>query len=148
MLDPMTALSLAGNIVQFVDFSFTVISKTKELSRSVYGTTQEAFNFEVVTRDLLRLSENLKGGLATSNADRSKNAVDPVLDDVCSGCILLSEKMLNRLEGLKVQDGAGRRRLLGRALKAVWSQRELYQMGSQLALYREQLNLHVSVSFR
>jgi hypothetical protein len=119
----MTALSLAGNIVQFVDFSCEVISRARELSRSIHGSTQEAFNYEVVARDLLRLSENLEGGHTASNADRSKNEADQALEDVCNRCIILSEAMLKRLEDLKVQDNGSRRRLLGRALKSTWSQR-------------------------
>jgi hypothetical protein len=56
--------------------------------------------------------------------------------------------MLRRLENLKVQNGAGRRTIFGRALKSVWSQRDLDEMARQLASYRQQLELHVLVSFR
>jgi hypothetical protein len=148
MLDPMTTLSLAGNIVQSVDFSCTVISRAKELSNSVQGATQDTLNYEIVTRDLLKVSENLKGGVATSSVDSSKNEADQALEEVCNGCIFLSEKMLRRLENLKVQNGAGRRTIFGRALKSVWSQRDLDEMARQLASYRQQLELHVLVSFR
>jgi molecular chaperone GrpE (heat shock protein) len=144
----MTTLSLAGNIVQFVDFSCTVISRAKELSNSVQGATQDTLNYEIVTRDLLKVSENLKGGVATSSVDSSKNEADQALEEVCNGCIFLSEKMLRRLENLKVQNGAGRRTIFGRALKSVWSQRDLDEMARQLASYRQQLELHVLVSFR
>jgi hypothetical protein len=148
MLDPMTALSLAGNIVQFVDFSCTVISRSKELSNSVHGTTQYTLNYEIVTRDLLKVSENLQDGVATASVDSSKNEADQALEDICNGCIFLSEKMLRRLEYLKVQNDAGRRTIFGRALKSVWSQRELEEMARQLATYRQQLELHVLLSFR
>jgi hypothetical protein len=124
MLDPMTTLSLAGNIVQFVDFSCTVISRAKELSNSVQGATQDTLNYEIVTRDLLKVSENLKGGVATSSVDSSKNEADQALEEVCNGCIFLSEKMLRRFEDLKVQNGAGRRTIFGRALKSAWSERD------------------------
>jgi riboflavin synthase alpha subunit len=55
MLDPLTGISLTGNVVQFVDFSGKIISKTRELTRSSHGTTHEAYNAEVVIRDMLKL---------------------------------------------------------------------------------------------
>jgi hypothetical protein len=131
-----------------VDFSWKVIWKAVELSGSVNGTTQNAFNYEIVTRDLLTLSESLRVGVVASSLERSKTEADQTLEDVCKGCISLSERMLKSLEGLKVQAGAGKRRLFCRAVKSVWSQEELKDMASQLATYREQIELHVLVSLR
>jgi hypothetical protein len=148
MLDPVTALAVVTSVVQFVDFSSKVISKAVELSRSANGTTQDASNYEIVTRDLLRLSEGLRERAAASSAERPKTEADQALNDVCNGCISLSETMLEGLEGLKVQDGAGKISLFGRAVKSVWSRSELKEMALQLATYREQLELHVLVSLR
>ena len=108
MLDPVTTLAVVTTIVQFVDFGWKVISKTVELSRSANGITQDASNYEIVMRDLLRLSERLRVGAVASSAERPKTEADQALKDVCNGCISLSETMLEHLEGLKVYDGAGR----------------------------------------
>jgi hypothetical protein len=108
MLDPVTTLAVVTSIVQFVDFGWKVISKPVELSRSANGTTQDASNYEIVTRDLLRLRESLRVEAAASSAERPKTEADQALKDVCNGCISLSETMLEHLEGLKVHDGAGR----------------------------------------
>jgi hypothetical protein len=129
MLDPLTAISLAGNIVQFVDFTAKVISKTRELARSTHGTTQEAYNAEIVIRDLLKLSEQLKDGA------RAASAVPQTDDDKV-------------LEELKLGEGAGKRRAFLNALKGVWSQKELEGEEAQLAIYRSQLDFRVLTSFK
>jgi molecular chaperone GrpE (heat shock protein) len=147
MLDPLTAISLAGNIVQFVDFTAKVISKTRELARSTHGTTQEAYNAEIVIRDLLKLSEQLKDGARAASAVPQTDD-DKVLEELCNGCISLSERMLKRLEKLKLGEGAGKRRAFLNALKGVWSQKELEGEEAQLAIYRSQLDFRVLTSFK
>ena len=147
MLDPLTAVSLAGTIVQFVDFSSKVVSKTRELSKSASGATEEAYNVELVTRDLLRLSQDLRDGLRTS-AGQSDDKDDQALEALCDGCMFLSEKLLARFEKLKTRQGSGKLHVLQQAIKTVWSRRELDQLVEQLDDYRRQLNLHIFVSFR
>ncbi len=122
MLDPLSAVSLAGNIVQFVDFTAKVISKTRELSS--HSTTQEAYNAEIVVRDLLRLSEQLQIGASAASAAPQTDD-DKALEDLCSCCIGLSETIIKRLETLKLKEGASKPRAFLHALKAVLSQKEL-----------------------
>jgi len=50
MLDPMSALSLAGNIVQFLDFSIYLVGKAHEIHKSVDGALSENLDAEVVAR--------------------------------------------------------------------------------------------------
>ena len=145
MLDPLTAISLAGSIVQFVDFSAKIISKTRELSS--HGTTQEAYNAEIVIRDLSRLSEQLKDGVRAAGA-APQTEDDQALEVLCNGCIGLSERMMKRLEKLKLGEGTGKRRAFLGALKSIWSQKELESEEAQLASYRSQLEFRILTSFR
>jgi molecular chaperone GrpE (heat shock protein) len=147
MLDPLTAISLAGNVVQFVDFSSKIISNTRELARSSHGTTQEAYNAEVVIRDLLKLSEQLKDGIQASSVT-PQTEDEKALEELCNGCIRLSERMIKRLEKLKIEEGAGKRQAFLRALKGVWSQKDLESEEAQLATYRSQLEFRVLTSFK
>jgi hypothetical protein len=52
MLDPLTALSLAGNIVQFVDFSTKLLAKGHELYKSADGTSVGYSELEAIAKDL------------------------------------------------------------------------------------------------
>lgn len=49
MLDPLTALSLAGNVVQFVQFGCTLAAKAHEVYSFKSGTAEESLEMESVT---------------------------------------------------------------------------------------------------
>lgn len=147
MLDPLTALSLAGTVVQFVDFGSKIISKNKELARSSIGISDEAINHEIIINDLLRLTKSLKEQLQTANSNPPDDD-DQSLRVVCLGCIELSERILTRLESLKVEPNAGRRKIFRLAVRAVWSQKEMDKLLLQLDDFRNQMELHVLVSFK
>jgi hypothetical protein len=121
MLDPLTSISLAGTIVQFVDFSGKIISKVKDLKSSAGGSSHELFNSEIVAKDLLALSQRLKDGIRSHGAGRL-SADDQALEHLCEGCISLSKSMLERLKSLKINHGNGHIKIVQQALRAVWSE--------------------------
>lgn len=147
MLDPLTAVSLAGTVVQFVDFTAKIVSKAREFSGAASGHAQGVSSPQILAADLMSLSEKLKGGLqATSNEGLSDD--DQALKEVCNGCIQLSEKMLQRLKSLNVREGDGKFRVMLQASRSVWSQRELDDLANDLARFRGQLQLRVFASFK
>ena len=146
MLDPLTAISLASAIVQFVDFSGKVLSKARELNQSNDNPKFDAY--EAVASDLLQLSGKLKNGLHTVGQDRSPSESDKALEALCSGCISVAEKMTAQLESLKVCDGDSKWRVLVQAAKSVRSKKELDELSAQLDVLRSQLQLRVFVSFK
>jgi hypothetical protein len=60
VLDPLTALSLAGNILQFIDFAAKVVSKCRGIHKSPDGVLPEDQELELVASDLARLSKRLE----------------------------------------------------------------------------------------
>ena len=144
----MTAVSLASAVVQFVDFSCKIVSKSKQLNAAARGGGMEANNSEIVTRDLLKLSENMKEKLSHAVGDESPSEDDQALEEICTRCIGVSETLLARLEKLKVQQGDGKWRLTLQATRSVWSEKELDELSRQLTTFRSQLELRVLVSFR
>lgn len=147
MLDPLTAVSLAGTVVQFVDFTAKIVSKAQEFSSTASGDGQGVSPHQILTADLLSLSEKLKDGLQeTSNEGLSDD--DQALKDVCNGCIQLSEKMLRRLKSLHFREGDGTFKVMLQASRSIWSQRELDHLANDLARFRGQLQFRVLASFR
>lgn len=65
MLDPFTALSLAGNIVQFVDFSSKLVNEASEIYRS--GSTKANDELETVTNDLIDLTSCIQDELVPAS---------------------------------------------------------------------------------
>ena len=148
MLDPMTAVSLAGTIVQFLDFTSKVVSKNRKLSRSVTGLQPEVDSLEVATKDLLELSEKLKDGIRVVDANGTLSKDDLDFQYLCNGCIAVSVKMLERLGKLKVEAGDGKWRVAKQAIRAVWSEKEVVELNDQVLNLRRQLCFRILVNLK
>lgn len=59
VLDPFSALGLASNIVQFVDFGSKLISESQELYKSASGTMIESEDLRIATENLQQFCDKL-----------------------------------------------------------------------------------------
>jgi hypothetical protein len=69
-LDPLSALSVAASVVQFVDFAGKIVSKGKELYTSPSGALSENEWTETVTKRLQALTHNLHKSLYIASEPR------------------------------------------------------------------------------
>src|ERR1700761_172079 len=79
MLDPLSAASLAGNIVQFIELSWNVAAGTHEIYMSGEGSLAEEQHLKDITASLAKLSKELQDGyssMATAAADASTEVTD------------------------------------------------------------------------
>jgi hypothetical protein len=67
-MDPLTALGLVGNVVQFVDFALKLISTGAEIAGSAGGATEGTLELEKVCNTLNTFT--LKLGLEESGQNR------------------------------------------------------------------------------
>jgi hypothetical protein len=56
-MDPLVATGLAGNVVQFVDFSYKVVSTARKFYKSAGGAIAENQELEALARDLCELAK-------------------------------------------------------------------------------------------
>src|SRR5438132_1202542 len=93
-MDPLAALALAGNILQFVQFAAGLLVKTQKIHRAASGTShhwEDEQDVEGVYARLLSFSSLLKGPDPSSNsADTVEASVHAValsgLVQECRGC--------------------------------------------------------------
>jgi len=64
VLDPLSAIGLARNIVQFVDFSFKLIAETRDIYHAATGATTNGVLLSAIAHDIQKLSDQL----ASSNS--------------------------------------------------------------------------------
>jgi hypothetical protein len=57
MMDPLTALSLASSIAQFVDFGFKLVDEAHEIREA--GSTIDNVVLKSVTNDLVQITSSL-----------------------------------------------------------------------------------------
>ena len=58
-MDPLSAVGVAGTIVQFVTFASTLISKSTEIYNSASGSSTEVLDLHHVSQHLQQLSNKL-----------------------------------------------------------------------------------------
>jgi hypothetical protein len=59
-MDPLSALSLAGTVVQFLSFSREIVHIGKETYRSASGSTQDVMEISMVIDNLSELHDSVK----------------------------------------------------------------------------------------
>ena len=147
-MDPLTALSLTSNVIQIVDFSARLVSEGREIYRSTDGLSTQNVDTELVTWDLKLLNERLQKSCNDSKTDAPLSRDDQSLMRLCENCIVLSNDILLCLEKAEVS-GKHRKWKSGyQALKSIVGDDDLRMYMQKLAIYRNEINLHITVSLR
>jgi hypothetical protein len=139
-MEALAIIGLVGNIVQFVDFSGKLISKSTELYRSSEGALAENIDTETATNHLILLNSKLKNA-ATATGDTA-------LENLCKSCNTAAEKLLDALDKVKVNGKQQKWKSMRKALQSVWSKEEIGELEQRLSKFREELNSHIVVDLR
>ena len=138
-MEALAAISLAGNILQFLNFTGDVISKSRQIHDSSSGTLKEHDDLEGCTSDLKALSCRLQA---------SAGPADSTLVQLCSSCCEVADELLVALKRLGVKENTTRSQSFKKVLKALWGQEKLRSLERRLADFRQQLTFHVAVELR
>jgi hypothetical protein len=144
MLDPVTAIGLAGNIVQSVDFSGKIVLTTLKIYRSPSGRTQDGFDAKLVADNIASLKNRIESDLLrplTTSRDQilelGKQCVE-VADELAA---LFCTRFGRHIKpGILIATKE--------ALRLVWKKEEIENMKRRLASFLEQLTLHILVDLR
>jgi hypothetical protein len=139
-MEILAIIGLVGNIVQFVDFSGKLISKSAELYQSSEDALAENIDTETVTKHLLILNKKLKD---TANATG-----DAPLQRLCVSCHAVAIDLLVALDEVKAKGEQKKWESIRKALRSVWRKGEIEELERRLARFREELNLHLAVDLR
>jgi hypothetical protein len=161
-LDPLSALSVAAAVVQFVEFTHKILSKGRQLYDSPNGALRDNEETETVTKRLQDLAETLKESIekiprtkrapTSSAAKKLKDQYrqEVRLRQICAECDAMSIELLQHLRDLKVPKGQEHRRWRSfrQALKSVWSKKGVDDMANKLDGLRKELDTQVLVLLR
>ncbi|KAF8855876.1 hypothetical protein BDZ45DRAFT_595017, partial [Acephala macrosclerotiorum] len=143
VLDPLSAISLAGNIVQFVDFSTKVLRQGYVLYNSANGATAVNEELELLTTDFLKLSTKLQRPFEHSQSDVRSARHEQELEGLCTECAKVAKELLHRLESLKVQGTRTVWKSLWQALQTAWTEDEIRSLVARLGAFKSTLETHV-----
>lgn len=130
-MDPISAFSLACNVIQVVDFGFKLAAGCREIY--VSGSLESNDHIELVATDLRRISEEIENGAA------AKTAGDRELTDLASRSAATSRKLLSVLEDIKMKNQKSKRNALGKTVSAMWKRNAIDDLQKQLVSYQKAL---------
>ncbi|CAN9080965.1 unnamed protein product [Alternaria alternata] len=116
VLEVFAALSLAGNIVQFVDFGGKLFTKARQVHHSADGTTEDYQDLEAATERLKNLRKDLLSSANTVSLASNTTSDETELASLAKDCASLACEFTNLLEKLK---GRGRTGKWGSFLQAI-----------------------------
>lgn len=146
MLDPITALGLAGNIVQFVDFSTKLVGKAHEIHSSINGTLAENVNAETVAQTLVVLQSKLRAN--EQDATSFDDDTGSLLEGLCKSCDETARELLIILEAFKTQGKRTQWKSMRHAIKSVRGKGAVLEIFQRLHHFRELLEMTILVELR
>ena len=151
MLDPFTALSLAGNVVQFVQFGCTLAAKAHEVHSSSSGTSEENLEMESVTSRLLETVHEIDNHLASVGPSTFPDSVSRSsrrLLEIADACKMIAGDILRRLEAMKTHQPSSIWTSVRQVLKIMWTKDELDALMKRLKAYISELDTAILVSMK
>lgn len=136
MLDPLTALGLAGNIVQFVDFGVKVLKDAHEIYTSTTGAIEDNKVRESITSEMKTIVSKLSVPRSSSQSEEEK-----ALCRLAAECEKVSKEILELLDKLKPKKPGSKFQSLKAALKTKIKEEDIAALEKTLGKYSSQIQL-------
>ena len=153
-MDPLTAFSVAGTVIQFVDYGTKLLLGAHGLYKSTSGVLTANQELELVTADLRGVIRKL-GSLTTeggTHQDADEKELHETFLEIRDEATRLATELMTKLERLKVkEDLRGHQRAwasLFKAIESAWSKDELHEMRLKLKTLKEAMETRLLFSLR
>jgi hypothetical protein len=142
VVDPFTAVSLAGNIVQFLDFACKLFSEAHELSKS---TTGQSTAHQEIQNACNYLSE-FSGQLSTSHFDSNPQNLtsgEKAIVELAASCRSTSNELSAMIQKLQLKPNTNHRsyQSLLQAVRGAWKKSKIEELQRKLNNHRRDLTL-------
>ncbi len=147
-MDPISAFSLACNVIQVVDFSIKVASTCRELYKN--GIAAEHQETEIMSEHLTGLRSSLLSSsvFSTSRVSQQTNEDENKLKEIATSCSETAAELVALLQSLRVEGPHKRRQAVTKTAKASWESRKIESIQAKLKQYQEVLDTRILVSLR
>ncbi|KAI1361082.1 hypothetical protein F5Y08DRAFT_29822 [Xylaria arbuscula] len=134
-MDPLSALSVAAGVVQFVDFTYRLVSGTHAIINSSSGLASDTRTLDIIAKD----AKGLKDALATSPAMASS---DTTLQALLTECNAIAESLLAVFEKLRAKNTRKWTCFIS-ALRTLWSKGKIADFVDRLGKLQAQISTHM-----
>ncbi|KAF2667552.1 hypothetical protein BT63DRAFT_426413 [Microthyrium microscopicum] len=149
VLETFAAISLAGNVVQFADFSAKLFSQAKEIYTGTTGHSKDALNIIAITKSLREQCRSLSAATtrpatALDNSSGSPDLHGVALQELAKVCQEAAEELLGVLDSLEAKGSGSKQRKwesFRTCLRAAWKKDKIEEMAQRIDSARLQLIL-------
>lgn len=153
VMDPLSALSLAGNIIQFVDFGTRLFAEGQELYKSEAGRLKADEELELVINDLSALVRKIRKTVPPDAPDMPQAASDEdkqliTFENICHETVKVAEEILTKLGKLKVEGTKGNRKwkVFHQVILRIWTKDEVDELLKRLSILKTALETRIMFS--
>jgi len=149
-MEALATVGLAGNIVQFIDFSCKLFDQARTIHNSPSGASRYAQDLETITSSLRSLSENLRkipqsqSRNATSKP-RQEGAALKELKELAKGCESVANELITVLQSVRTKNPASKWSSFRASLASMWKEQKINAIKDQLDSYRFQIAMQLQV---
>ena len=140
-MDPVSAFSLAGTILQFLDSGARFVGLVQDLYQDGLSDHDHHVHVLKVTEDLQKLLPELRSEDDNSGKEGS-------LTQLANRCNKTATRLVNILQKVKSGQNTRKRDAVKSAFKLLCREDEVDSLQDQLSSIRDQLNLHLLLSLR
>lgn len=149
MIDPITGLSLAANVIQFVDFASKLISKGHEIYTEKPGARIREQELVLASQRLESLAKCLSEVLNKHPRSKALTASELALLKVSEECKTIAAEFQMKLQDVLSTVKKNAWASFREAFMSIWNSDELQQMERRLERQKLELVTHLLVvSFR
>jgi hypothetical protein len=149
IMDPFSALSIATAVIQVVDFSSKVISKSREIYLSADGTTEEVSLLQDATTNLEELLNDLGStGIHEKSTGARRKGPDAQLIRLARESHMAATSLRTTLDRVKYNTDGKERRVFVQGLRSVMEHKNISTLTVRLDEIRKQVDTTLLVSLR
>jgi hypothetical protein len=145
-MEPITALGAAAAAFQFVTFSLSLVSKTREIHASGSGSSYRNTDLAIVEASLTARTLQIRDAIVPGGIGPAVNQDDEITLTLCNRCLEISKELQRGLTNVRGRGSRTRWRSVRQALKSIWRREEIEGLRNRLIDVRSELDSHITVS--
>ena len=145
MLDPLTALSVAGTIIQIVDFGCKLVSQTQEIYSPIRNATKENVTRDDIANDITLLYQELA---EKDDCFPRLSADDKALGKLVDDCERAAKDLMLLLANLQVPPDANQWTSFKKAIQSARKEGKVAGLERQLLKIQKQIDSRLQLMMK
>lgn len=141
-MDPVSALSLAANVCQFVDFCIQIVSKGNKLRKSTDGRLVEHADLYAASSRIKQLNDPLLEYTRQCSppAEFLGSATNSEINKACTALNQVANELLYALNKLRTTAKGGKWASLRAAVKATLGKQKVERLKNELGIQQQRVD--------